>query len=177
MIHLRARLLPDATTAEELDKTLAEFTRCCEWVHGRAPAELTAVEDLRQGYYEPLRRETVLRAAHCHTVMSFVAAYRKATGEFASVEGPIAPQKLVFYSQALSIDGRRACILLMGNGEGAHGRSLIPFDLPKVEDYQTLKACAFKRADLHKSDAGWHLDLQLVPSELSFAGGEISFEG
>jgi len=175
LIHLQARLLPEPAQAQELTDTLIEFARCCQWVHERAHEELTDRDSLHQAFYNSLRRETILGGAHCKMVASSVAAYRRATEEFSVVDGPINPRKLVYYSNSLSIEGHRACILLLGHGDGPHGRTLIPFDLPKPQDYQALKAGVLKRADLFQCDDCWYLNLLLVPSEINFAAGNISF--
>lgn len=174
MIHLQARLLPEPAQTQELADTLAEFARCCQWVHERAPEDLSDRNSLHSAFYHVLRRETVLGGVHCQMVFSMVAAYRKASEDLATVEGPICPRKLVYYSQGLSIEGRRASIFLMGSGDGPNGRSLIPFDLPQPQDYQSLKAGVLKRADLFPCDGLWYLNLLLVPSEIVFDGGHVT---
>ncbi|PKL76793.1 MAG: hypothetical protein CVV27_08465 [Candidatus Melainabacteria bacterium HGW-Melainabacteria-1] len=169
MIHLTARLLPDTQTEQLLTETLAEFTRCCRWAHERAPVHALDMHMIRRLLYNELRHQTELGGMLCNLVFSVVAGYRRAVSDLGTVQGDISPHKLIYYSNSLTIKGQQVSLLLLG------GRVTIPFDMPKPEDYRTLKAADMRRADLTKAKEGWSLDLQLAPREIFYSPEAITF--
>jgi len=175
MIHLQARLLPDAETEKALAATLDEFARICGWIHAQAPAHLLDVFQIRAQMYGRARRETYLSGPLCSVAISTVATYRKASYDLAIVSGPLAPQKLVYYDNGLSIKGRQFSISLLLPERQLSERVLLPFDLPRPEDYQTLKSCKLRRGDLTRQGDAWLLDLQLAPTELIYTPEGITY--
>lgn len=163
MKYVRARLLPDPTTQTLLVDTLAEFRRVCLWVQAHAPAQARDMHEIRRQMYDRVRQQTVLGTMLLNGVFGVVAAYRKASSDMGCVQGAMNPQKLVYYSNSLSIKGRQVSILL------AKGRVDCPFDLPKPTDYDTLKSTTLKRGDLSKGEDGsWYLDLSLFSQDIEY---------
>jgi len=162
VIELKARLLPDEQAADEIDKTMAEFTRACQWLHDHASTQYSDYHSLRQNCYQMLRRETLLGTALCAAVFAVVAAYRRACDELGMQGIPLLPSKLVYHANSLNIKGRSASILLLS------GRSLVDFDLSSPEDYRLLKSSSLKRGELYCEGGSWLLGLRLLPSKITY---------
>lgn len=170
MIHIKARLLLENNAEELLQKTLNEFTRCCQWVHERAPVDALDMHLLRKMLYNQVRHQTELSGVLCSLVFSVVSSYRKAVVDMAAVHGELRPEKLMYYDNGLSIKNRQISLCLLG------GRKTLDYDVEKPSDYRLLKSAVLHRADLRRHPDYWGLEFFMKPTEIVYTPSSISYE-